>query len=149
MFFMSVKVCSAVLSVCAVCCWLSSSVLVLAANPWSAAASGLHVLCSVSPADFLGPERNPTEIGEQLCQLQFHHCSHKEEKHSRVPTWNYTSKPGYTTLSPHAITAKIMKSTCSSCNVKHGNVLIIRKHAEMYVSPSAWSGGPTAVAPKL
>lgn len=54
-----------------VCCWLCFSVLVLAEDPWSAAASWLHLLCSVSLADFLGPERNPTENGEQLCQVQF------------------------------------------------------------------------------
>ncbi|XP_071337481.1 heparan-alpha-glucosaminide N-acetyltransferase isoform X2 [Trachinotus anak] len=41
-------------------------VLVLAEDPWSAAASGLHLLCPVSPADFLGPERNPTEIGRRF-----------------------------------------------------------------------------------
>lgn len=53
------------------CCCLCSSVLVLAQDSWSPAASGLYLLHSITPADFLGPERNLTDRGEELCQL---HC---------------------------------------------------------------------------
>lgn len=54
------------------CCCLCSSILVLAQDSWSPAASGFHLLHSITPADFLGPERNLTDRGEELCQL---HCS--------------------------------------------------------------------------
>lgn len=50
---------------------LCSSVLVLAEDSWSAAASRLHLLCSIAPADFLGPERNLTDGGEEHCQVHF------------------------------------------------------------------------------
>lgn len=51
--------------------WLCSSVLVLAEDSWCAAAFGLHLLCSIAPADFLGPERNRSDSGEPDCQVHF------------------------------------------------------------------------------
>lgn len=59
-----------------VCHRLCSSVLVLAEDSWSAAASRLHLLCSITPADFLGPERNLTDSGEQHCQVHFNPSLH-------------------------------------------------------------------------
>lgn len=56
--------------------WLCSSVLVLAEDSWSAAASGLHLLCSIAPADFLGPERNRDDSGEPHCQVHFNLSLH-------------------------------------------------------------------------
>lgn len=56
--------------------WLCFSVLVLAEDSWSAAASGLHLLCSIAPADFLGPERNRTDSGEPHCQVHFNLSPH-------------------------------------------------------------------------
>lgn len=57
---------------------LCSSVLVLAEDSWSAAASRLHLLCSITPADFLGPERNLTDSGEQHCQVHFNPSLHTD-----------------------------------------------------------------------
>lgn len=41
-------------------------ILVLAEDPWSPPSSGIHLLPTVSDADFLGPERDPAELGETL-----------------------------------------------------------------------------------
>lgn len=63
-----------------VCCRLCSSVLVLAEDPWSAAAPGLHLLRSVTPADHPEPERSPPDSGERLCRLRFSLSVHASKK---------------------------------------------------------------------
>lgn len=87
----NINVCVVVLcvsvSVYSVCLLMCPSVLVLVKDPRSAPASGLHLLCSVSPADFLGPDTNPRESGERFMSgslLSGSQCTKTEKDIKRV-----------------------------------------------------------------